>query len=48
VIPFGLKNVGATYQMMVNRVFKDLLGEVMEAYVDDMIVKRKQGELHAR
>ena len=32
---------------MVKKVFKELLGEVMEAYVDDMIVKTKQGELHA-
>lgn len=47
VMPFGLKNVEATYQRMVNKVFKDLLGEVMEAYVDDMIVKGKQGESHA-
>ena len=41
VMPFGLKNARATYQRMVNKVFKELLGEVMEAYVDDMIVKRK-------
>ena len=46
-MPFGLKNAGATYQRMVNKVFKELLGEVMEAYVDDMIVKSKQGESHA-
>jgi len=48
VMPFGLKNTGATYQQMVNKVFKELLGQVMKAYVDDMIVKRKQGESHAR
>ena len=48
VMPFELKNVGATYQRMVNKVFKELLGEVMEAYVDDMIVKSKQGKSHTR
>ena len=46
-MPFGLKNARATYQCMVNRVFKDLLGEVMEANMDDMIVKSKQGERHS-
>ena len=48
VMPFGLKNMGAMYQWMANKVFKELLGEFMEAYVDDMIVKRKQGESHTR
>ena len=47
VMPFGLKNAGATYQRMVNKVFKELLGDVMEAYVDDMIVKSKPEERHA-
>ena len=48
VMPFGLKNASATYQRMMNKVFKDLLEDVMEAYVDNMIVKRKQGESHAK
>ena len=33
VIPFGLKNVGATYQRMVNKVFAHQIGRNMEAYV---------------
>ena len=45
-MPFGLKNAGATYQRMVNKVFKDLLGSTMEAYVDDMIVKSRETESH--
>ena len=45
-MPFGLKNAGATYQRMVNKVFKDLLGNTMEAYVDDMIVKSRKEESH--
>jgi hypothetical protein len=36
---FGLKNVGATYQRMVNQIFKNQLGRIMEEYVDDMLVK---------
>ncbi|XP_011078664.1 uncharacterized protein LOC105162360 [Sesamum indicum] len=39
VMPFGLKNVGATYQRLVNRMFKDQIGRTMEVYVDDMVVK---------
>ena len=39
VMPFGLKNAGATYQRLVNRIFADLIGKTMEVYVDDMLVK---------
>ena len=42
VIPFGLKNVGATYQRLVTKMFKPLLGKTMEVYIDDMLVKSKQ------
>ena len=36
---FGLKNAGATYQRLVNKNFKDIIGKTMEVYVDDMLVK---------
>ena len=39
VMPFGLKNVGATFQWMVNEVFKELIGHIMEVNVDEMFVK---------
>ncbi|KAL2228098.1 UNVERIFIED_CONTAM: Retrovirus-related Pol polyprotein from transposon opus [Sesamum indicum] len=42
VMSFGLKNAGATYQRLVNRMFKDHIGSTMEVYVDDMLVKNKQ------
>ena len=41
VMPFGLKNAGATFQRMVTEVFKPQIGRNMEVYVDDMIVKTK-------
>ena len=41
VMPFGLKNVGATFQRMVTEVFKPQIGRNMEVYIDDMIVKTK-------
>ena len=42
VMPFGLKNVGATYQRLVAKMFRPLVGSTMEVYIDDMLVKSKQ------
>lgn len=39
MMPFGLKNAGATYQRLVNKMFANLIGKTMEVYVDDMLVK---------
>jgi hypothetical protein len=39
VMTFGLKNVGATYQRAMNLIFHDLLGVLMEVYIDDVVVK---------
>ncbi|PKA50812.1 RNA-directed DNA polymerase like [Apostasia shenzhenica] len=39
VISFGLKNAGATYQRMIDRVFRGQKGRNMEAYVDDLLIK---------
>ena len=41
VMPFGLKNVGSTYQRMMTRMFEPQLGKNIEIYVDDMVVKSK-------
>ncbi|XP_077215904.1 uncharacterized protein LOC143850547 [Tasmannia lanceolata] len=41
VMPFGLKNAGATYQRLVNRLFNEQIGRNMEVYVDDMLVKSR-------
>ena len=42
VMPFGLKNAGATYQRLVNKMFNKQIGRNMEVYVDDMLVKSKE------
>ncbi|GAU26993.1 hypothetical protein TSUD_290450 [Trifolium subterraneum] len=42
VIPFGLKNAGATYQRMINKVFHNEIGDMLEVYIDDMIVKSEE------
>ena len=42
VMPFGLKNTGATYQRLVTMMFQAQLGKTMEVYIDDMVVKYKR------
>jgi ribonuclease HI len=39
VMPFGLKNVGATYQRAMVTLFHDMIHKEIEVYVDDMIAK---------
>ena len=46
VMPFGLKNAGATYQRLVNRMFQKQIGTFMEVYIDEMLVKSIKAELH--
>ena len=48
VMPFGLKNAGATYQRLMNHVLQDHIGKNVEVYVDDIIVKSQKSEQHAR
>ena len=47
VMPFGLKNAKATYQRLVTKMFRPLLGKTMEVYIDDMLVKFKDYLDHA-
>ena len=46
VMPFGLKNAGATYQRLANRMFQKQIGTSMEVYIDDMLVILVKAELH--
>jgi hypothetical protein len=39
VMTFELKNVGATYQRAMNLIFHDLLGIIVEVYIDDIVIK---------
>ncbi|RVW16771.1 Transposon Ty3-I Gag-Pol polyprotein [Vitis vinifera] len=46
VMPFGLKNAGATYQRLMTKIFKPLVGHIVEVYIDDIVVKSKTREEH--
>ncbi|XP_071912264.1 uncharacterized protein [Coffea arabica] len=46
VMPFGLKNAGATYQRTMTTLFHDMIHKEMEVYVDDIIIKSKRAEDH--
>ena len=46
VILFGLKNAGATYQRLVNHMFRPQIGWNVEVYIDDMLVKSQDEEIH--
>ena len=39
VMPFELKNEGATYQRLMNKMFSHQIGRNVQVYVDDMLVK---------
>ena len=42
VMPFGLKNAGATYQRLVTKMFRHLISGTVEVYINDMVVKNKE------
>jgi len=46
VMPFGLKNVGATYQRLMSRILTPMLGRNVQAYVDDMVVTSERKDQH--
>jgi hypothetical protein len=46
VMPFGLKNAGATYQRTMTAMFHDIMHKEIEDYVDDIVVKSKKREDH--
>ncbi|XP_049359184.1 uncharacterized protein LOC125823856 [Solanum verrucosum] len=48
VMPFGLKNAGATYQRAMQNIFDDLLHKNVECYVDDLMVKLKKRGDHLK
>ncbi|KAA0025913.1 uncharacterized protein E6C27_scaffold34G002050 [Cucumis melo var. makuwa] len=48
MMPFGLKNVGATYQRAMQKLFDDILHKYVKCYVDDLVVKSKRRQDHLK
>jgi ribonuclease HI len=43
---FGLKNAGATYQRAMNYIFHELIGKIVEIYIDDVVIKSLNHDSH--
>jgi hypothetical protein len=48
VMSFGLKNVGATYQRVMNSIFHNMIGKYMKFYIDDVVIKSQDFDEHLR
>jgi hypothetical protein len=46
VMTFGLKNVGTTYQRAMNLIFHDLIGIMLEVFINDVVVKSDSMDGH--
>jgi len=46
VMPFGMKNVGATYQRLMDMILVPMFGRNIQAYVDDMVVTSAKKDQH--
>ena len=45
-MPFGLCNVPATFQRLMNKVFADKLGEFIAVYLDDILIFSRNMDEH--
>ena len=45
-MPFGVKNTGAIYQRLMNKMFAQQIGRNIQVYVDDMLVKSQREDDH--
>lgn len=48
VMSVRLKNARATYQRLMTKIFIPLIGDIIEVYIDDMVVKSKTRSKHAQ
>jgi hypothetical protein len=46
VMTFGLKSSGATYQRSMNYIFHELIGKIVEIYIDDVVIKSLDHDSH--
>ena len=48
VMSFRLKNTGATYYRLMTKIFKPLIDQTVEVYINDIVVKSKTRSEHAQ
>jgi len=48
VMTFGLKNASATYQRAMSYIFYELIGKIVEIYIDDVVIKSKGYQEHLK
>jgi hypothetical protein len=41
VMPFGLKNTGATYHRMMQNCLRQMIGRNVQVYIDDVVITTK-------
>lgn len=46
LMPFGLKNVGETYQRAMNSMFHDFIETSMQVYINDIVIKSSSENAH--
>jgi Reverse transcriptase (RNA-dependent DNA polymerase) len=46
IMPFGLKNTGATYQRTMKKLFDDLIHKIIQCYMNDPVIKAISYEEH--
>src|ERR1043166_6699246 len=47
-MPFGLNNVPATFQRLMNKILRDYLGKFVIVYLDDIVIFSKDKKSHKR
>ncbi|KAM2141418.1 hypothetical protein ACFX1Q_007696 [Malus domestica] len=45
-MPFGPKNADATYQRTMNTIFHDLIGTIVDVYIDEVVIKSARRQTH--
>ncbi|KAM1867169.1 hypothetical protein ACFX13_009928 [Malus domestica] len=46
IMTFDLKNIGTTYQRAMNTIFHDLIGTIIEVYIDNVVIKSAHWQTH--